>query len=93
MNWTLFLSRIAWIANACFLASLWIMYGKQTIIPASIQSTLVVLGWMVAPVLNVTVLIIRFGYRNPPKPILLAKYYQVYLLFLIVQLLYITKIV
>jgi hypothetical protein len=69
------------------------MYGKQTIIPASIQSTLVVLGWMVAPVLNVTVLIIRFGYRNPPKPILLAKYYPVYLLFLIVQLLYITKIV
>ena len=93
MNWTLFLSRIAWIANACFLASLWIMYGKQAIIPASIQSTLVVLGWMVAPVLNVTVLIIRFGYRNPPKPILLAKYYPVYLLFLIVQLLYITKIV
>jgi hypothetical protein len=93
MNWTLFLSRIAWIANACFIASLWIMFGKQTIIPASIQSTLVVLGWMVAPVLNVTVLIIRFGYRNPPKPILLAKYYPVYLLFLIVQLLYITKIV
>jgi len=93
MNWTLFLSRIAWIANASFLASLWIMYGKQAIIPASIQSTLVVLGWMVAPVLNVTVLIIRFGYRNPPKPILLAKYYPVYLLFLIVQLLYITKIV
>jgi hypothetical protein len=51
------------------------------------------LGWMVAPLLNVTILIIRFGYHNPPKPILLAKYYPVYLLFLIVQLLYITKIV
>jgi hypothetical protein len=93
MNWTLFLSRIAWIANACFMASLCIMYGKQTIIPESIQSTLVVLGWMVAPLLNVTILIIRFVFRNPPKPILLARYYPVYLVFLIVQLLYITKIV
>ena len=93
MNWTLFLSRIAWIANACFLASLWIMYGNQTIIPESIQSTLVILGWMVAPLLNLTILIIRLVYCNPPKPILLAKYYGVYLLFLIAQLLYITKTV
>jgi hypothetical protein len=93
MNWTLFLSRIAWIANACFLASLWIMYGNQTIIPESIQSTLVILGWMVAPLLNASILIIRFVYKNPQKPILLAKFYPVYLLFLIVQLLYITKIV
>ncbi len=93
MNWTLFLSRIAWIANACFIASLWIMYVKQTIIPESIQSTLLVLGWLVAPLLNLTILIIRFVFRNPPKPILLAKYYPIYLVFLIVQLLYITKIV
>ena len=93
MNWTLFLSRIAWIANTCFLACLWIMYGKQTIIPESIQSTLVVLGWMVAPLLNFSMLIIRFVYRNPPKPILLARYYPVYLLFLLIQLLYIFKIV
>jgi hypothetical protein len=93
MNWTLFLSRIAWIANACFLASLWIMYGKQTILPESIQSTLVILGWMVAPLLNFSMLIIRFVYRNPPKPILLTRYYPVYLLFLLIQLLYIFKIV
>ena len=93
MNWTLFLSRIAWIASACFLASLWIMYRNQTVNPGSIQSTLVILGWMVAPLLNITILIIRFVFRDPPKPILLARYYPVYLLFLIVQLLYITKIV
>lgn len=93
MNWTLFLSRIAWIANACFLASLWIMYGKQTILPESIQSNLVILGWMVAPLLNFSMLIIRFVYRNPPKPILLTRYYPVYLLFLLIQLLYIFKIV
>jgi hypothetical protein len=93
MNWTLFLSRIAWIANACFIASLLIMYGNQTIIPESIQSTLVILGWLVAPLLNLTILIIRFVFRDPPKPILLARYYPVYLLFLIAQLLYITKTV
>lgn len=93
MNWTLFLSRIAWIANACFLASLWIMYGNQTLLPASIQSTLVILGWIGAPLLNLLVLVIRIIFRNPPKPILLAKYYPVHLLFLVVQLLYIFKIV
>jgi len=93
MNWTLFLSRIAWIANACFIASILIMYGNQTIIPESIQSTLVILGWLVAPLLNLTILIIRFVFRDPPKPILLARYYPVYLLFLIAQLLYITKTV
>jgi hypothetical protein len=54
---------------------------------------LVILGWMVAPLLNITILIIRFVFRDSPKPILLARYYPVYLLFLIVQLLYITKIV
>jgi hypothetical protein len=69
------------------------MYGNQTILPESIQGTLVILGWIVAPLLNLTILIIRFVFRDPPKPILLARYYPVYLLFLIVQLLYITKIV
>jgi hypothetical protein len=54
---------------------------------------LVILGWLVAPLLNLTILIIRFVFRDPPKPILLARYYPVYLLFLIAQLLYITKIV
>jgi|GEM_PF-6297929 len=92
MKWTLFLFRIALITNACFLISVVLRWIDITFIPANIMSTLVIAGWVLAPIVNVTLLVLSF-FSPKPTPAVLSKTHQlIYILFLLIELLFINKI-
>ncbi|MBU3743203.1 MAG: hypothetical protein FGM61_01470 [Sediminibacterium sp.] len=92
MKWTLFLFRIALITNACFLLTVVLRWITIAMIPTTIMSTLVIAGWVLAPIVNVAMLILAKFYPKP-TPVVLSKQYQlIYILFLLIELLFINKI-
>ena len=93
MKWTLFLSRITWIFNACFLLSLLLRWVDTGTGFDEIKRTLVVAGWVLAPILNGWLFLIGLLFRRQETPFLLRKYYAVYLMLLLLQLLFITRLI
>ncbi len=92
MKWTLFLFRIALITNACFILTVVLRWIDISIIPLTIMSTLVIAGWVLAPVVNTTLLVLAI-FSPKPTPAVLTKAYQlIYILFLLIELLFINKI-
>ncbi|MFN5361744.1 MAG: hypothetical protein ACK5B4_01590 [Bacteroidota bacterium] len=93
MKWTLFLSRITWIFNACFLLSLLLRWVDTGTGFDEIKRTLVVAGWVLAPIMNAFLVLIGLLFRRQAPPFLLQKYYAVYLVILLLQLLFITRLI
>lgn len=87
MKALLFLARLALICNVLFLFCA-VMQRVEDIIPTgSIKSTIIVLGWFVAPFLNVVVNLWFLSARISGKPTGLAGWLAVTnLLFLLLQL-------
>jgi hypothetical protein len=57
MRWLLFLSRVAFICNLFFIACIILRY-KNFIDDQSLKGFIVVVGWLIAPVVTVTVNVI-----------------------------------
>ena len=93
MKWTLFLSRLAWILNACFVITLILRLGDISALQSDLIGTLVISGWVIAPVTNGLVFLVALIHRHHHPPILLGRYYAVYLVILILQLLFITRLI
>jgi phosphatidylserine synthase len=93
MKWTLFLSRLAWILNACFVITLILRLGDISALQPDLIGTLVISGWVLAPVTNGLVFLVALIHRHHHPPILLGRYYAVYLVILILQLLFITRLI
>lgn len=92
MKWTLFLFRLALITNACFLLTIVLRWVDISVIPATIMSTLVISGWVLAPIVNVGLIIISIFSPKPKPAIVTTRYQLIYILFLLIELLFINKI-
>jgi hypothetical protein len=57
MRWLLFLSRVAFICNLFFIVCIILRY-KDVIDDQSLKGFIVVVGWLIAPVVTVTVNVI-----------------------------------
>lgn len=93
MKWTLFLFRIALITNACFLITVVLRWIDIAMIPATFMSTLVIAGWVLAPIVNSTMVVLAIFSAKPTPTVLSKKYQLIYILFLLIELLFINKIV
>lgn len=93
MKWTLFLSRVAWILNACFVITLVLRLGDISNLQADFIGTLVIAGWVLAPMVNGLVFLVAIIHRHHHPRILLGRYYAVYLIILALQLLFITRLI
>jgi len=92
MKWTLFLFRIALITNVCFLITVVLRWIDIAFIPAAIMSTLVIAGWVLAPIVNATLLVLSFFSPKPALAVLSKTHQLIYILFLLIELLFINKI-
>ncbi|MCA6463023.1 MAG: hypothetical protein IM541_05810 [Chitinophagaceae bacterium] len=93
MKWTLFLSRLAWILNVCFVITLILRLGDTSALHPDFIGTLVIAGWVLAPLVNGLVFLVALIHRKHHPPILLGRYYAVYLIVLALQLLFITRLI
>lgn len=93
MKWTLFLSRLAWILNACFVITLFLRLGDISALQPDLIGTLVISGWVLAPVVNGLVFLVALIHRHHQPPIIFGRFYTVYLIALLLQLLFITRLI
>ena len=93
MKRTLFLSRIAWILNGCFLLSLLLRLTDMGRIPPDLTGTLVIAGWVLSPLMNACVFFMALTRIRDRSAILLGRFYIVYLIALVLQLLFITRLI
>jgi hypothetical protein len=72
MRWLLFLARVAFICNLFFIACVYFRYSG-TIVNQSLQSFIVVVGWLLAPIItvitNVTLFTLVLLKKNPQAAI------------------------
>ena len=92
MKWTLFLFRIALITNVCFVITVLVRWIDISSIPATIMSTLVIAGWVLAPIVNTVMIVIGIFSAKPSAVVFTKKYQLIYILFLLIELLFINKI-
>ena len=93
MKRTLFFSRLAWILNCCFLLSLLLRLTEIGRLPADLTGTLVIAGWVLSPLVNAYVFFIAITRIHDRSAILLGRYYIVYLILLVFQLLFIIRLI
>lgn len=92
MKWTLFLFRIAILTNACFLVTVVLRWINIAMIPAAFMSTLVIAGWVLAPLVNSALVFLTIVMPKPRPPVLSKPYPLIYIFFLLIELLFINKI-
>ena len=59
MRWLLFLSRVAFICNIIFIGCLFLRYTEM-VLPENVKGFMIVVGWIIALILNVVVNICVF---------------------------------
>jgi len=89
MKGLLFLSRLALIANLCFLACLVLQRTQDPIPSQDLKGLIIILGWFIAPFLGLVVNIWRANLLVSRKPSLVPKWLAMTnLVFLMVQICY-----
>ncbi|OYY12472.1 MAG: hypothetical protein B7Y15_10705 [Bacteroidetes bacterium 24-39-8] len=89
MKGLLFLSRLAFICNGCFLACLVLQRTQDTIPSQGFKGLIIILGWFIAPFLGMVVNIWRANLLVKSQPSLVPKWLALTnLIFLIVQICY-----
>jgi hypothetical protein len=57
MRLTVFIHRVAFITNLFFIICLWIQFKGNFIHNQSLESILIILGWIVAPFINIIAIV------------------------------------
>ena len=89
MRWLLFISRLAFICNILFLIALVAQRVENVFTNADVNNYIIILGWFVAPVLNLFVAIAAFINLLSKKPNIVPAWLLICnILFLFFQIFY-----